>query len=53
MRLGSKVQEVTAGTIVFIPQDYVHGIENIGETPLSLMWIFPTDAWSDVEYKFL
>ena len=53
LRLGSEVQEVNAGTIVFIPQDHVHGIENVGETPLSLMWIFPTDAWADVEYKFL
>lgn len=53
LRLGSKVGEVTAGTIVLIPQGHVHGIENVGETPLSLMWIFPTDAWSDVEYRFL
>ncbi|MCZ6616587.1 MAG: cupin domain-containing protein [Gammaproteobacteria bacterium] len=53
LRLGGEVREVKAGTIVFIPQDHVHGIENVGPTPLSLMWIFPTDAWADVEYEYL
>ena len=38
--------------IGYIPENHVHGITNIGTTPLTLMWVFPTDTWAEVEYLF-
>ena len=41
-----------SNSIIYIPENHVHGIENIGTTPLTLMWVFPTDTWGEVEYLF-
>jgi oxalate decarboxylase/phosphoglucose isomerase-like protein (cupin superfamily) len=38
--------------VVYLPPDHVHGIRNIGAETLSLMWVFPTDSWGEVEYLF-
>ncbi|MCZ2811135.1 MULTISPECIES: cupin domain-containing protein [unclassified Modestobacter] len=43
---------VTAGSAVFIPGDTEHGIRNIGEGPLRLVYAFPTDSFDDVRYRF-
>ena len=53
LRLGETRREVGPGTVVYIPGYCVHGVENIGSGPVTLMWVFPTDAWSDVEYLFV
>ena len=50
--LGDKTKKVRPGTVVYLPPDHVHGIRNIGADTLSLMWVFPTDSWGEVEYLF-
>jgi mannose-6-phosphate isomerase-like protein (cupin superfamily) len=45
-------QTVGPNSIIYIPENCTHGIENIGKTPLTLMWVFPTDTWGEVEYLF-
>ncbi len=48
--LGEKVIAVKPGSCIFVPRDLTHGIKNQGASTLSLLWIFPTDTWSEVEY---
>ncbi|MDP6689489.1 MAG: cupin domain-containing protein [Alphaproteobacteria bacterium] len=50
--IGGRKQRVVPGSIIYIPENHVHGIANIGATPLTLMWVFPTDTWAEVEYLF-
>ena len=50
--LGDKTKKVRPGTVVYLPPDHVHGIRNIGAETHSLMWVFPTDSWGEVEYLF-
>ncbi len=50
--IGGEKQEVVPGSIIYIPENHVHGITKIGATPLTLMWVFPTDTWAEVEYLF-
>ena len=45
-------QKVRPGSIIYIPENHVHGIANIGSRPLTIMWVFPTDTWAEVEYLF-
>lgn len=46
------ILEFPPGMVVYIPENHLHGIENTGDVPLTLMWVFPTDTWADVEYLF-
>ena len=50
--IGGEKQQVGPNSIVYIPENCVHGIANTGDTPLTLMWVFPTDTWGEVEYLF-
>ena len=50
LRIGSEEQSVKAGDVVYIPGDLTHGIKNIGTQLLKLVWMFPTDSWSEIEY---
>ena len=43
---------VTAGAAIFIPGDAEHGIRNETEGLLRLFYVFPTDRFSDVVYRF-
>jgi len=52
LRIGDETRDVGPGTVVYIPENHLHGIANTGDTPLTLMWIFPTDTWAEVEYLF-
>ncbi len=52
LRIGEERRKVGPGTIVYIPEGMVHGIENIGPEPLTLIWVFPTDTWAEVAYLF-
>ena len=52
LRIGEERRKVGPGTIVYIPEGMVHGIENIGAEPLTLIWVFPTDTWAEVAYLF-
>ena len=48
-----KNERLKTGDIVFIPENTIHGIENIGKNSLLLYWIFPTDSWEEVKYNFI
>jgi len=50
--IGGEKQNVRPGSIIYIPENHVHGIANIGLGPLTIMWVFPTDTWAEVEYLF-
>ena len=50
VQLGPETIPVKPGSVIHIPGDIVHGIQNIGESMLSLVWAFPTDHWDDVKY---
>lgn len=43
---------VTAGSAAFIPGDAEHGIRNAAETILRIFYVFPTDRFSEVIYRF-
>ncbi len=43
---------VTAGTAVFIPGDAAHGLRNESGADLKLLYVFPTDCFADVVYRF-
>jgi quercetin dioxygenase-like cupin family protein len=44
--------QVGPGMAVFIPGDAEHGLRNQGETLLRFVYVFPTDSFSEVEYRF-
>lgn len=44
---------VRENDFVYIPENERHGLINTGETPLEILWIFPTDSFRDVEYGYL
>ena len=48
--LGEKIITVKPGSCIYVPGNLAHGIKNQGSSTLSLLWIFPTDTWSEVEY---
>lgn len=43
---------VAAGCAAFIPGDAEHGIRNVAETVLRIFYVFPTDRFSEVIYRF-
>lgn len=43
---------VREGTAVFIPGNAFHGMKNTGTDSLSLLYIFPADSFTDVEYEY-
>ena len=43
---------VSAGSAVFIPGDAEHGIRNESAADLKLFYVFATDRFSDVVYRF-
>ncbi|MEM7058657.1 MAG: cupin domain-containing protein [Pseudomonadota bacterium] len=48
--LDNDVVKVAPGSVLFVPADLVHGIRNRGTETLSMLWIFPVNRWTDVEY---
>lgn len=52
MQIDGKETEVEEGAAVFIPGDAEHSIRNIGEGPLKFFYVFATDAFEDVVYRF-
>ena len=43
---------LTPGDTVYIPQNALHGLKNIGNVPFEVLWIFPTDTWSEIDYHY-
>jgi oxalate decarboxylase/phosphoglucose isomerase-like protein (cupin superfamily) len=44
--------DVEADTMVFIPGDALHQINNYDDEPLRILYLFATPHFSDVIYKF-
>ena len=47
-----KSRSVSESDCVYIPNNEKYGLSNTGDTPLKVIWIFPTDCWKDVEYIY-
>ncbi len=43
---------VRAGATVFIPSDAEHGVRNTGPETLQIFYVFPTDSFTDVVYRY-
>lgn len=43
---------VGPGSTAFIPGDAEHGIRNVGADTLRVFYVFPTDRFADVIYRF-
>ena len=52
LRQNSQSQKVRKGSVVYVPGSCPHGLRNIGDKSLEVMWIFPTDCWDEVKYVF-
>jgi mannose-6-phosphate isomerase-like protein (cupin superfamily) len=52
VQIDNKQSRVQAGSVVFIPGDAEHAIWNAGEGPLRWFYVFPTDSFEDVIYRF-
>jgi quercetin dioxygenase-like cupin family protein len=38
------------GDVAYFPGDAVHGARNRGEVNCTIVWIFPTDTYEEIEY---
>lgn len=52
VKIDGKEQEVTAGSVVYIPGDAEHGIRNKGAEELKWLYVFAADGFQDVVYRF-
>jgi quercetin dioxygenase-like cupin family protein len=43
-------RDAEAGDVVYVPGDAVHGVRNRGAALCRLVWAFPTDTYTEVEY---
>ena len=50
--VGEKEKNLNPGDTVYIPQYALHGLKNVDNAPFELLWIFPTDSWSEIEYRY-
>jgi mannose-6-phosphate isomerase-like protein (cupin superfamily) len=44
--------KITPGTAAFIPGDAEHALRNDGAETLRIFYVFPTDRFADVVYRF-
>lgn len=47
---GDKIKNIRAGDVVYVPGKEVHGVKNISDNPLKLIWVFPCDTYSEITY---
>jgi len=52
VKIEGKETAVQAGSVVFIPGDAEHAIWTLDDEPLRWFYVFPTDAFEDVIYRF-
>jgi len=50
--VGGSETGLTAGMAAFIPGDAEHSVRNESTAVLRIFYVFPTDRFSDVEYRF-
>jgi Cupin domain len=51
--LGRDDFPVQPGSTIYIPGGTPHRIQTSGSTPLKLLYVFPVDSFSEVEYTML
>lgn len=52
MQIDGKESEVQEGSAVFIPGDAEHSIRTLGDKALKFFYVFATDAFEDIVYRF-
>ena len=52
VQIDRESHELAPGASIFIPGNARHVARNTGSTPLRFLFVFPTDAFGDVEYNF-
>ncbi|KAH8692184.1 RmlC-like cupin domain-containing protein [Talaromyces proteolyticus] len=50
--IDGETYRVSKGSTVFIPSDAEHGVINSGQQPLKWFYVFPTDSFEDIVYRF-
>ena len=50
--VNGEITRVTKGDAVFIPGDAEHVAMNTGDVPMRLLYVFATDSFTDVLYRF-
>ena len=45
-------KNLNPGYTVYIPQNALHELKNVGNAPFELLWIFPTDSWSEIDCRY-
>lgn len=53
LETASAPRRLTAGSAVFLPGDAPHGLVNVGEERLRLVYVFDADRFGDVVYDFV
>lgn len=48
--VGEEKRNVKAGDVVYIPGNLTHGIKNMSDQLLTVVWVFPTSTWRKIEY---
>ncbi|MCF8069870.1 MAG: cupin domain-containing protein [Desulfobacterales bacterium] len=48
--LDNRWQSIKAGDAIYVPKNNLHGVKNSGEELFKLVWMFPTDSWTEIEY---
>ncbi|MFO7982863.1 MAG: cupin domain-containing protein [Desulfuromonadales bacterium] len=43
---------VRPGSTVFLPSNAEHGVRNTGAEQLRILYVFPVDSFSEIQYKF-
>jgi mannose-6-phosphate isomerase-like protein (cupin superfamily) len=52
VEVAGREHAVRAGSAVFIPGNAEHVVRNTGSVALRLLYVFPVDAFDQVEYRF-
>lgn len=48
--LNGEWRPLRRGDVVFFPADAVHGARNRGSETCTIVWVFPVDAYDEIEY---
>jgi quercetin dioxygenase-like cupin family protein len=43
-------RDLRTGDVLYFPGDAVHGARNRGSAPCTVLWVFPTDTYEEIEY---
>ncbi len=50
VHLDGEWRPLRAGDVVNVPGDAVHGVRNRGDLTCTVVWVFPTDSYDEVDY---